>query len=82
MCIRCIRCIKSTSQAVFLMKTFYHFMFQLFLKKHVFDIMPFCQASRFREVYSTEFGFSVHLTVVSYIRKKGKVVVMININGG
>lgn len=51
-------------------------------QKTCFDIMPFCQASRFREIYSTEFGFSGSLTVVSYVRKKGMVVVMININGG
>lgn len=36
------------------------------------------KASKSREVHSTEFGFNGSLTMVSYVRKKGMAVVLLN----
>ncbi|KAJ4942402.1 hypothetical protein JOQ06_012268 [Pogonophryne albipinna] len=38
------------------------------------DIPPVMKASKSREVHSTEFGFNGSMTMISYIRKKGKAV--------
>ncbi|KAI4805724.1 hypothetical protein KUCAC02_010323, partial [Chaenocephalus aceratus] len=36
------------------------------------------KASKSREVHSTEFGFNGSMTMISYIRKKGKAVLLLS----
>lgn len=36
------------------------------------------KASKSREVQSTEFGFNGNFTMVNYVRKKGKAVVLLS----
>ena len=45
------------------------------LRQNKPDIPPLMKPSKSREVHSTEFGFNDSLTMVSYVRKKGKAVV-------
>lgn len=47
------------------------------LKQNKQDISPLLKGSKSRELYSTEFGFSGSLTMVSYVRKKGQVVMLL-----
>ncbi|XP_061747885.1 piggyBac transposable element-derived protein 4-like [Nerophis ophidion] len=42
------------------------------------DISPLMKPSKSREVHSTEFGFNNSLTIVSYVRKKAKAVVLLS----
>lgn len=42
------------------------------------DIPPVMKASRSREVHSTEFGFNGSMTMISYVRKKGKAVLLLS----
>ena len=46
------------------------------LRQNKPDIPPLMKPSKSREVHSTEFGFNDSLTMVSYVRKKGKAVVL------
>ncbi|KAK9517659.1 hypothetical protein VZT92_023008 [Zoarces viviparus] len=45
------------------------------LRQNKPDIPPLMKPSKSREVHSTDFGFNDSLTMVSYVRKKGKAVV-------
>ncbi|KAL7839369.1 hypothetical protein SRHO_G00260270 [Serrasalmus rhombeus] len=47
------------------------------LRQNKPDIPPLMKPSKSREVHSTEFGFNDSLTMVTYIRKKGKAVVLL-----
>lgn len=48
------------------------------LRQNKPDIPPLMKASKSMEVHSTEFGFNGNLTMVSYVRKKGKAVVLLS----
>ena len=48
------------------------------LRQNKPDIPPLMKASKSREVHSTEFGFNGSITMVSYVRKKGKAVVLLS----
>ncbi|KAL7856813.1 hypothetical protein SRHO_G00157120 [Serrasalmus rhombeus] len=48
------------------------------LRQNKPDIPPLMKPSKSREVHSTEFGFNDRLTMVSYVRKKGKAVVLLS----
>ena len=48
------------------------------LRQNKPDIPPLMKPSKSREVHSTEFGFNDSLTMVSYVRKKGKAVVLLS----
>eukprot|EP00064_Thunnus_orientalis_P025106 superscaffoldBa00011911_g25432 len=48
------------------------------LRQNKPDIPPRMKPSKSREVHSTEFGFNDNLTMVSYVRKKGKAVVLLS----
>lgn len=47
------------------------------LRQNKPDIPPVMKASRSREVHSTEFGFNGSMTMISYVRKKGKAVLLL-----
>ncbi|KAM3624864.1 uncharacterized protein V6R79_002933 [Siganus canaliculatus] len=42
------------------------------------DIPPIMKPSKSREIHSSEFGFSSNMTMVSYVPKKGKAVVLLS----
>ncbi|XP_056880212.1 piggyBac transposable element-derived protein 4-like [Takifugu flavidus] len=42
------------------------------------DIPPVMKPSKLREIYSSEFGFRGNMTMVSYVPKKGKSVVLLS----
>lgn len=42
------------------------------------DTPPVMNAFKSREVHSTEFGFNGSMTMISYVRKKGKAVVLLS----
>ena len=48
------------------------------LRQNKPDIPPIMKASKSRERYSTEFGFKGNTTMVSYVPKKGKAVIMLS----
>lgn len=48
------------------------------LRQNKPDIPPVMKASRSREVHSTEFGFNGSMTMISYVRKKGKAVLLLS----
>ncbi|KAL7877378.1 hypothetical protein SRHO_G00040280 [Serrasalmus rhombeus] len=48
------------------------------LRQNKPDIPPVMKASKSREVHSTEFGFNASMTMISYIRKKGKAVLLLS----
>lgn len=48
------------------------------LRQNKPDIPPLMKASKSREVQSTEFGFNGNFTMVNYVRKKGKAVVLLS----
>ncbi|KAJ8363286.1 hypothetical protein SKAU_G00121170 [Synaphobranchus kaupii] len=48
------------------------------LRQNKADIPPVMKKSKSREVHSSEFGFSGNMTMVSYVTKKGKVVVLLS----
>ncbi|KAJ0019155.1 hypothetical protein NQD34_006724, partial [Periophthalmus magnuspinnatus] len=48
------------------------------LRQNKPDIPPVMKASRSRVVYSTEFGFNGSMTTISYVRQKGKAVLLLS----
>ena len=48
------------------------------LRQNKPDIPPIMKASKSRERYSTKFGFKGNTTMVSYVPKKGKAVIMLS----
>lgn len=48
------------------------------LRQNKPDIPPVMKASKSREVHCTEFGFNGSMTMIRYIRKKGKAVVLLS----
>lgn len=48
------------------------------LRQNKPDIPPLMKPSKSREVHSKEFGFNDSLTMVSFVRKKGKAVVLLS----
>lgn len=48
------------------------------LRQNKPDIPAVMKASSTRKLYSTEFGFNGNVTMASYVRKKGKVVVLLS----
>lgn len=48
------------------------------LRQNKRDIPPVMKPSKLREKYSSEFGFNGNMTMVSYVPKKGKAVVLLS----
>ncbi|KAL7837320.1 hypothetical protein SRHO_G00270310 [Serrasalmus rhombeus] len=48
------------------------------LRQNKPDIPPVMKAAKSREVHSTEFGFNGSMTMISYIREKGKAVLLLS----
>ncbi|XP_056869731.1 piggyBac transposable element-derived protein 4-like [Takifugu flavidus] len=48
------------------------------LRQNKADIPPVMKPSKLREIYSSEFGFRGNMTMVSYVPKKGKSVVLLS----
>ncbi|KAJ8394926.1 hypothetical protein AAFF_G00040490 [Aldrovandia affinis] len=48
------------------------------LRQNKADIPPVMKKSKSREVHSSEFGFNGNMTMVSYVTKKGKAVVLLS----
>ncbi|XP_051984398.1 piggyBac transposable element-derived protein 4-like isoform X3 [Xyrauchen texanus] len=48
------------------------------LRQNKQDIPPVMKPSKLREKYSSEFGFNGNMTMVSYVPKKGKAVVLLS----
>ncbi|TWW54941.1 hypothetical protein D4764_0240580 [Takifugu flavidus] len=48
------------------------------LRQNKADIPPVMKPSKLREIYSSEFGFRGNMTMVSYVPRKGKSVVLLS----
>lgn len=48
------------------------------LRQNKPDIPPIMKPSKSREIHSSEFGFNGNMTMVSYVQKKGKAVVLLS----
>lgn len=48
------------------------------LRQNKADIPPVMKPSKLREIYSSEFGFRGNMTMVSYVQKKGKPVILLS----
>ncbi|KAE8289464.1 hypothetical protein D5F01_LYC11165 [Larimichthys crocea] len=48
------------------------------LRQNKPDIPPIMKPSKSREIHSSEFGFNGNMTIVSYVQKKGKPVVLLS----
>ncbi|KAL2095507.1 hypothetical protein ACEWY4_010226 [Coilia grayii] len=48
------------------------------LRQNKPDIPPIMKPSKSRDIYSSEFGFNGNMTMVSYVQKKGKAVVLLS----